>query len=168
MARKEREPRGNKKTYRVLVAKWLQVYVHVALSLSLSFSLSDGPLLVSIRITVTPGHPQFYHPPSRKDSNFLLPLRQPSYPEAGLCLDDRFFCSLLSSSPFFFLSSLHRLWETQSVSHRGLLGFPPGVCVCVCVCERERESEERGTEETRRKLAGCLPGCLTVCAKGIG
>lgn len=31
------------------------------------------PLLVSIRITVTPDHPQFYHPPFRKDSNFLLP-----------------------------------------------------------------------------------------------
>lgn len=29
-------------------------------------------LLVSIRITVTPDHPQFYHPPFWKDSNFLL------------------------------------------------------------------------------------------------
>jgi len=29
--------------------------------------------LIPIRITVTPDHPQFYHPPSRKDSNFLLP-----------------------------------------------------------------------------------------------
>lgn len=118
---------------------------------------SDGPLLVSIRITVTPGHPQFYHPSSRKDSNFLLPLRHPSPSSIHLAAVHRFFHSISLSSffplflllplflfslSFFFLfsfSSNVSPGETQSVSHRGLLGFP------------------RWRKEGRRKLAGCLP-----------
>lgn len=61
---------------------------------------SDGPLLVSIRITVTPGHPQFYHPSSRKDSNFLLPLRHPSPSSIHLVAVHRFFHSISLSSFF--------------------------------------------------------------------
>lgn len=57
--------------------------------------VSTRPLLVSIRITVTPDHPQFYHPPFRKDSNFLLP------PRSFL---STFHPALLpSSSPFHLL-----------------------------------------------------------------
>lgn len=62
---------------------------------------SDGPLLVSIRITVTPGHPQFYHPSSRKDSNFLLPLRHPSPSSIHLAAVHHSFFHSISLSSFF-------------------------------------------------------------------
>lgn len=48
------------------------MYIHIY---RYSWKMRSVAALVSIRITVTPDHPQFYHPPFRKDSNFLLPSR---------------------------------------------------------------------------------------------
>lgn len=75
--------------------------------------VSTRPLLVSIRITVTPDHPQFYHPPFRKDSNFLLPPR--SFLSTSPLGSAPFHPALLpSSSPFHllvvrFFSTVHGL-----------------------------------------------------------
>lgn len=59
-------------------------YVYIALTTRRMYLIR--PSLVSIRITVTPDHPQFYHPPSRKDSNFLLPSRSFLSTSAGTAL----------------------------------------------------------------------------------
>lgn len=60
------------------------------------------PSLVPIRITVTPDHPQFYHPPFRKDSNFLLPPR--SFLSTSLALFPRVSDALLFRALSLFLS----------------------------------------------------------------
>lgn len=125
------------------------------------------PLLVPIRITVTPDHPQFYHPPFRKDSNFLLPPRSflsisltlpsrslPSWPSAAANVVAPSYSSSPISSPRRALFS-DRPW-TQSVSHRGLLGFRED--------EEGKETVARSTvwapgiDSRLRKLEDCRQG----------
>lgn len=94
--------------------------------------------LVSIRITVTPDHPQFYHPPSRKDSNFLLPacgfLSTSPAPRSFLALP--LSCSLSLS---LFLPAVHFFFTVHGLN----------LCLIADYWDFARMRKKRGDRETR-------------------